>query len=101
MGNYLFEQLETLYRHKLVGDVRGGKGLLCAIQLVKDRETKERFPKEAKLSDKVNTLMDQHGLLGRGGDIISLSPPLCITKDEVDYLVTQLDSIIQQVQTDL
>lgn len=101
MGNYLFEQLETLYQHKIVGDVRGGKGLLCAIQLVKDRETKERFPKEAKLSDKVNTLMDQHGLLGRGGDIISLSPPLCITKDEVDYLVTQLDSIIQQVQTDL
>ncbi|MCH8309160.1 MAG: aspartate aminotransferase family protein, partial [Chloroflexi bacterium] len=98
MGDYLYEQLQTLYEHRIVGDVRGGMGLLCAVELVKDRDTRERFPKEAELAKKINPLMDKHGLLGRAGDVISLAPPLCINKDEVDFLVKALDDIITELE---
>ncbi len=98
MGDYLFDQMQKLYEHPIVGDVRGGKGLLCAVELVKDRDTRERFPKEAELSKKLTAIMNKHGLLGRGGDVIFLSPPLCITKDEVDYLVNQVDMVIADAE---
>lgn len=101
MGTYLYEQLQTLYEHPIVGDIRGGMGLLAAVELVKDRDTKEKFPKEAKLGDKLGKIMNERGLLGRAGDIISISPPLCITKDEVDWLVQQLDEGIAEVESQL
>ena len=98
MGEYLFDQLQTLYEHRIVGDVRGGMGLLAAVELVKDRDTREKFPKEAELANKMAPLMDKHGLLGRGGDIILIAPPLCITKDEVDHVVSQVDQIIGELE---
>ncbi len=101
MGDYLYEQLQTLYEHPIVGDIRGGMGLLCAIELVKDRETKERFPKEAGLADKLGRIMLKHGLLGRAGDVVSLSPPLTISKDEIDFTVTQLGNSLGEVEKDL
>jgi adenosylmethionine-8-amino-7-oxononanoate aminotransferase len=97
MGDYLFERLQMLSKHKIVGDVRGGLGLLCGIELVKDRATHERFPKEAKLGEKMNVQYRKHKLLGRATDVISLSPPLCITKDEVDEVVERLDNVIAGV----
>jgi adenosylmethionine-8-amino-7-oxononanoate aminotransferase len=97
MGDYLFERLQMLSKHKIVGDVRGGLGLLCGIELVKDRATRERFPKEAKLGEKMNVQYRKHKLLGRATDVISLSPPLCITKDEVDEVVERLDNVIAGV----
>ena len=84
-----------------MGDVRGGKGLLCGVELVKDREARERFPKEAELGRKLNRAFEKHGLLGRAGDVISLAPPLCITKGEVDYLVEQVNEIIGEVEREL
>jgi adenosylmethionine-8-amino-7-oxononanoate aminotransferase len=98
MGDYLYEQLQTLYEHRIVGDVRGGMGLLAAVELVKDRDTREKFPKEAELSKKINPLMAKHGLMGRAGDVISLAPPLCITRDEVDHLVTSVESVITELE---
>ena len=94
MGDYLFEKLQTMYDHPIVGHVRGGKGLLCAVELVKDRETKEKFPKEAQLSKKISPLMAKHGLMVRASDVIPLAPPLCITRDEIDYLVTSLNAVL-------
>src|SRR5205823_272139 len=49
MGDYLFSRLQDLYKHPIVGQVRGGKGLLCAVEVVKDRTTRERFPAQAGL----------------------------------------------------
>ena len=98
MGDYLYEQLQTLYEHRIVGDVRGGKGLIAAVELVKDRDTRERFPKEAELYKKLGPIMDRHGLLGRGGDTIPMAPPLCVTRDEVDHLVSQVDHAIGELE---
>ncbi len=101
MGDYLYEQLQTLYEHPIVGDIRGGMGLICAVELVKNRDTKERFPKEARLGDKLDKQMSKHGLLGRAGDVVSLAPPLTITKDEVDFTVQQLGQAIGEVEKDM
>jgi adenosylmethionine-8-amino-7-oxononanoate aminotransferase len=98
MGDYLFERLQTLYEHTIVGDVRGGKGLICAVELVKDRETRESFPEEADVGKKIAPLMAKHGLLGRAGNVISLAPPLCITKDEVDHVVDKVDAVIGELE---
>jgi adenosylmethionine-8-amino-7-oxononanoate aminotransferase len=101
MGDYLYEQLQTLYEHPIVGDVRGGKGLLAAVEIVKDRDTREKFPKEAELGKKFSAAMDSQGLLGRAGDVLSMAPPLCITKDEVDFLVKRVDDAITEVESAL
>ena len=101
MGDYLYEQLQALYEHPTVGDVRGGMGLLAAVELVKDRDTKEKFLKEAQISKKLKPIFDEHGLMGRAGDVIPLSPPLCITKDEVDHLVHELDEAIGELERTL
>ena len=101
MGEYLYEQLQTLYEHRIVGDVRGGIGLLAAVEIVKDRDTREKFPKDVGLEKKFEPILNRHGWLGRAADVIPLSPPLCITKDEVDHVVRQLDEIIGEVESTL
>ncbi|NNL65105.1 MAG: aspartate aminotransferase family protein, partial [Myxococcales bacterium] len=101
MGAYLFEGLQRLRRHAIVGDVRGGMGLLCAIEIVRDRESRERFPKAAKLGEKAVRLMRKHRMLGRAGDIIPVAPPLCITRDEVDESVARLDSVLTELADEL
>jgi adenosylmethionine-8-amino-7-oxononanoate aminotransferase len=103
MGDYLYDQLQKLYEHSIVGDVRGGLGLMGAIEIVKDRGTKEVFPKESKLAPKVTRIMRECGVLGnlgRAGEI-AIAPPLCITQDEVDELVDRIDSVITKIEADL
>ena len=95
MGRYLFDGLTSLMRHKAVGDVRG-KGLLLAMELVKDRATKE--PVDAtKITAIVDFCRTSGLLVGRGGggrrygNTITLSPPLVITRAECDRIVETLD----------
>jgi adenosylmethionine-8-amino-7-oxononanoate aminotransferase len=95
MGTYLQDGLRTLLRHSIVGDVRG-KGLLQAVELVKDRSTKE--PVDAQVVTRVvEFCRDNRVIVGRGagawrsGNVIVLSPPLVITRTECDRLVDTLD----------
>lgn len=99
MGEYLFDQLQTLYEHRIVGDVRGGMGLIAAVELVKDRDTKEKFPKDAELARKMQPILNKHNLLTRAGDSIFMAPPLCITKDEVDHMVNQISDVIRELES--
>ena len=101
MGDYLYERLQTLYEHSIVGDVRGGMGLLAAVEIVKDRDTREKFPKEAKIADRFTRYFNENRIMGRGGDVIPISPPLCITRDEVDEIVARLDDAIGKVEGEL
>jgi adenosylmethionine-8-amino-7-oxononanoate aminotransferase len=101
MGNYLYEQLQTLASHEIVGDVRGGLGLLGAIEIVKDRATKERFPKSANLGAVATRLMRKHGMLGRASNVIPIAPPLCATKSDIDYAVGQLDKVLTDLPAEL
>lgn len=97
MGDYLFQKLQSLYKHDIVGDIRGGKGLIAAVELFKNIDTKEKFTKDSGLIDKLETLMTENQLLGRAADVIPIAPPLCINEREVDYLVDKLDLIISRL----
>ena len=97
MGAYLFERLQTLKSHAIVGDVRGGKGLLAALELVQDRATKAQFPKDAKLDQLAVEAMRAERMLGRAGHVIPLAPPLCITTEEVDEAVARLDRVLARL----
>ena len=101
MGGYLYGRLQELYRHQIVGQVRGGLGLIAAVEIVANRETKEPFPKEARVAERARQLMERHGLLGRAGNIFYLAPPLSVTRSELDFLVCQLDAVIAELQADL
>ncbi|MGH2543207.1 MAG: aminotransferase class III-fold pyridoxal phosphate-dependent enzyme, partial [Ardenticatenaceae bacterium] len=102
VGAYFKEQLEGLkLDHPIVGDVRG-LGLLMAIELVKDRKTKERFPKETRIADRLNEKFRRHSLILRvSSEIISIGPPLCITRDEVDEIMHALDLTLWELEGEL
>ncbi len=102
MGTYLYERLQDFYEHPIVGEVRGGMGLLAAVQLVKDKDTRERFPAEAGLVQKATESMNKRGILTRiMGDSLHIAPPLSITKDEVDHLVESLEGVVTDLQDSL
>ena len=102
-GAYLLEGLKTLYRHPWVGDVRG-KGLLAGVELVKDKQTKEPLP-----ADRIKSVVDycrRNGVIvGRSGggrhlgNTIQMSPPLIITRSEIDQVVAVLDKAIDALGT--
>jgi len=102
MGDYLYDRLQTMYDHPIVGDVRGGKGLLCGIEFVKDRETKEKFPAEADIKGIMARTTANQDLIGRAvADTMRIAPPLVITKDEVDELVRRIDRAIGEAEKEL
>src|SRR6185437_3049913 len=101
MGGYLFGRLQELYRYDIVGQIRGGLGLMCAVEIVANRATKEPFPKEARLAQRASLLMERHGLLGRAGNVFFIAPPLSVTRGELDFLVRQLDAVIAELLGDL
>lgn len=101
MGSYLYARAQELMRHEIVGQVRGGLGLMCAVELVSDRATCRRFPPEAGLKRAAQALMAEHGLLGRAGDVFFLAPPLCVTHAEVDTLMDGVEAIIATLDRQL
>ena len=101
VGSYLLDGLRELYgRHQMIGDVRG-KGLMCGVEIVKDRETKQTFPADVKLGDRMTGLFRQRGLLLRGGDAMNIAPPLCATRDDADEIVTKMDEVFTTLEADL
>jgi adenosylmethionine-8-amino-7-oxononanoate aminotransferase len=102
LGTYLYEQLQTLKEHPIVADVRGGMGLLAAVEFAKDPATFEPFPDSVGLDGRLGNLMEQHQLLGRGmNQSMFYSPPLSITKDEIDFVVGQTEKVVTQLEKDI
>jgi 4-aminobutyrate aminotransferase len=80
-------------RFQNFGDVRG-RGLMIGIEMVRDRQTKERAP---DLRDRLENLAFERGLLilGCGPNSIRLCPPLVITKDQADFAVDTLEDCLR------
>jgi len=99
MGEYLYNQLQSLHKHKIVGEIRGGLGLNCEVELMKRRETRERFsPQEnKKINGMLKKVLMEAGLFGTFRNPISIVPPLVIRKDEIDEIITGLDKAIGKV----
>jgi len=96
-GAYLREGLEHLReKHALIGEVRG-MGLMQAIELVRDRKTKEPAAEETALL--MEATREHRLLVGKGGvfgNVIRISPPLNIRKTDVDLFIHLLDASLAQ-----
>ncbi len=91
-GAYLRGHLEELKsKHALIGDVRG-MGLMQALELVEDRASKA--PATAQTAMLMETARENRLLIGKGGmygNVIRLSPPMNITRSDVDQFIGLLD----------
>ena len=86
---YLQKRLGELADHPLVGEVRG-LGMLGAIELVKNKQTRERYPSERAVGMICRGHCFDNGLIMRAvGDTMIIAPPLVIGKAEIDELVSK------------
>ncbi len=103
---YLRNGLEKLKaRFPFIGDIRG-KGLLIGIEFVKDLMTKEPFSRNEQVTKKVISIAMRKGLLiypagagidGVNGDAIIISPPLTITKREIEECLKLLNETFEEL----
>ena len=94
MGAYIMDRLRDWpSRFPIVGEVRG-LGLMIGIELVRDRETRERAP---VARNRVLELAFERGLLvlGAGENSIRLCPPLVITRDQAGFAVDVLEECLK------
>ncbi|MCU0484549.1 MAG: aspartate aminotransferase family protein [Anaerolineales bacterium] len=94
MGERLLKGLQSLAEFPFVGEVRG-KGLMCAVEIVTDKETRQPDPAKA---GQINTLALKRGLRSRPlANNLAFAPPLTITEEEVDEIVRLLGSAMDAV----
>ncbi|MBB4614175.1 aminotransferase [Novosphingobium taihuense] len=97
VGPYMQTRLKELLRHEVVGDVRGDH-LMAGIELVKDRERRINFAPDSGATHKVFVAARQRGVIVRPvGNVIVLSPPLVISKAEIDIIVDTLHETMSEV----
>lgn len=99
IGGYLKEQLLALQdKHALIGDVRG-MGLLLGVELVADRQTKQPATEQAGAVS--NRARELGLLMGSGGlhrNVLRITPPMCISRDDCDFLIATLDAALGEVE---
>jgi len=92
--------------HASVGDVRG-LGLMCGVEFVKDKTTREPFPPELKVAERIMDACLERGLIvfpghgtleGTTGDHLLIGPPLVIAANQVADLLTTLEEAIGAVE---
>jgi putrescine aminotransferase len=100
LGARLLNRLRPLEEHDHVGEVRG-LGLLAGIELVADRETKERFPAEAEVGKRVRAELLERGLYTRVlGDVICLAPPFVTGEAQIDRIAEIVYEAVSTVLPD-
>ncbi len=101
VGAYLRSHLEELAKkYTLIGEVRG-MGLLQAIELVEDRETK--VPAAAATNAMLEAARENRTLMGKGGlygNVLRISPPMNVGKSDVDSFVERLAASFEKVTAD-
>ncbi|RMF90289.1 MAG: aspartate aminotransferase family protein [Nitrospinota bacterium] len=96
VGAYLLDQLRQLSDHPMVGDVRG-LGLLCGVELVKDKKTREPFAEADELPKRMTEKLRDRGMICRvAGNVIPFSPPLVVTRSDVDEMVRIVKESIEE-----
>lgn len=107
MGKRLHAALTAAFRdHPNVGDIRGGKGLLAAVEFVEDRATKKNFAADRKIAARLQSEMMKRGVVTRTrpsggahpapGDSLYFAPPLVVTEAEIDRFV---DAAVESAKT--
>ena len=102
-GDYLHARLhEQFSQHPHVAEIRG-QGLFAAIEVVKDRETLERYPQEDNVSNRLvadgltNGVFFYAGGTGEVRDIVCMGPAFIITNEQIDQVVNTLASSLDRV----
>jgi len=93
------ERLSALSKSPLVGEARG-VGLIGALELVADKNTREQYPAELKIGATLAARALNHGLVVRAlpGDVIGICPPLIITKAQIDELFDSLSIAVTETE---
>ncbi|MZR31662.1 aspartate aminotransferase family protein [Sneathiella litorea] len=100
IGHYFKNAMtDALSGHPNVGDVRG-EGLMLAVELVKDKDTRAFLDTSLLSGAKVATALLKRGVIARAmpqGDILGFAPPLCLTKGEADTIVGAMSEAVREV----
>jgi 4-aminobutyrate--pyruvate transaminase len=101
VGPHMQEALRRFADHPLVGEVRG-VGLLCGMELVQDKATRQPFDPGRKVGATVDRRARAHGLITRFiGDRIAFSPPLIITEAKIDEMAERLGHALDDAWAEL
>jgi adenosylmethionine-8-amino-7-oxononanoate aminotransferase len=109
MGTRLKSGLKELAnRYPMIGDVRG-RGLLLAIELVRNPATREPFDAEKNVGQRLTDIAYEEGLIvyprrpinGLRGDHVLVAPPLIINADEVLHLLSRLDGALKRLADEI
>jgi adenosylmethionine-8-amino-7-oxononanoate aminotransferase len=104
-GDSLRKELSALDSHPNVGEIRG-LGLLLGIEFVKNKSTREPFPRESNLAERIRQATLDHNVLtyptqgcvdGVNGDHILLAPPFIISPQESRSIVSAIRSALDSV----
>lgn len=90
-----FEKLAE--KHSLIGQVRG-KGLMLGVELVKDRTTKE--PARDECAFVFERCKELGLLIGKGGlwgNTLRIKPPMCIHREDADFMLAVIDQALSEV----
>jgi alanine-glyoxylate transaminase/(R)-3-amino-2-methylpropionate-pyruvate transaminase len=100
VGTHLKERLlEVQQRQRLIGEVRG-MGLMLGVELVRDRITKE--PAVSETVELLELCKERGLLIGKGGlagNTLRIKPPMCLTRDDADFLADCLDEVLSLVSS--
>jgi adenosylmethionine-8-amino-7-oxononanoate aminotransferase len=101
VGPYFREQLDTLLDLPIVGEIRGELFMMCVVN-VQDKTSKEYFPDEVNIGKRISNHAEELGLIVRPiADLNVMSPPLTMTRDDVDLVVSCLRKAIEMTMADL
>ncbi|KAF5476363.1 hypothetical protein F2P56_008087 [Juglans regia] len=98
VGSYLKDRLMAMKnKYEIIGDVRG-RGLMLGIELVTDRQ--EKTPAKAETLHVMDQMKELGVLIGKGGfygNVFRITPPLCFTKEDADFLVDSMDYVMSRM----
>ena len=99
VGAYLRAKLEEMAgKHSLIGEVRG-MGLLVGVELVENRESK--VPAAGAVNELMEASRENRLMIGKGGtygNVIRISPPMNISKSDVDEFALRFEASLTQVE---
>jgi 4-aminobutyrate--pyruvate transaminase len=103
VGPYMQTELRRRFAdHPLVGEVRG-IGLIAAVELVADKASHTNFDPKAKVGARLTKLLEDNGVIGRAvaNDSLCFSPPLIITRDEIDDMLSRVSKALDELTVQL
>ena len=102
MGAYLIQNLNQMKEHRrMIGNVRG-KGLLASMELVSDRKTKTHFSPELQLGSRLSEkFKSRKMILNPPVPYINLQPQLCSKKSDIDFIVSNINEVLQEVENEV